>query len=694
MENQNDEYKAYVKDKLDRLTPIFAKAAIGDFSMDLPIPDVDDDFTQLYVGVQVMLEVIREQLAELVRKKEEMETLLDNTPDIIARFDRDIRHTFISHAIEKITGLPAANFIGKTNRDLGMPEELTKLWEEGIQSVFSSRQPGSLEFSFPSKMGIRYFHARIVPEIDAGGAVFSVLGITHDITELKLAQMEVEKLASMVQSSDEAIISLSLDGTVKNWNKGAEKIYGYSSPEIIGKNYSIVIPKEREEELGQIFEKIRRGVSLEHYETIRVRKDGKQINLLKTITPQKDVIGSVEGCSIFATDVTFRKEAETMLLDTTSKLEKEKSKVDAIVASIGDGVFAVDTDCSIVLVNAGALQLAGLGKEQMIGKKYSEVFRFQYEKDENKPYPAFVEDVIRNGNTVGLINHSIVVRADSARIPVHFTAAPIIDEHKRIQGAVVAIRDYSKERALEKAKDEFISVAAHQLRTPLGIMRWSMELLLDEHAGIVPESLRGRISDIYASNQRMILLVNDLLNVSRIEQGRSMNEPKYINPVKAVEDVLKEADLNARKHDVHCSLSYPDSSIPTVHVDPKRLHESLGNIISNAIKYNVQGGTVEVLLRLHGETIEISVTDSGIGIPENEHFRIFTKFFRAENAVRAQADGSGLGLFIVKSYVEGWGGKVWFESPVKTRKEPDGKTSGYGTTIHITIPVLNEKGVT
>ncbi len=684
-----DEYRAYVKERLDRLTPVFAKAAIGDFSTDLPFPEVDDEFAQLYVGIQVMLEVIREQLSELVRQKEEMKTVLDNTPDIIARFDRNLRHTYISHAIEKLMGTPATSFIGKTNRELGMPEEFTKFWEESIHAVFSSRQSRTIEFTFPSKMGIRYFHARIVPEIDAGGGVVSALGITHDITELKQFQQEVEKLASVVQNSDEAIISLGLDGEITSWNKGAERIYGYTPHEIIGKNYSIVLPRERNDELSQIFEKIRRGVSLEHYETMLVRKDGKQIHVLKTLTPQKDGSGAIHGCSIFATDVTFRKEAEAMLLETTEKLEREKSKVDAIVASIGDGVFAVDTECSVMLINAGALQLAGLEKEHVLGKKYTEVFRFQYEKDADKPYAAFVEDVIASGKTIGLINHSVVVRVDGARIPVHFTAAPIIDEHKRIQGAVVAIRDYSKERALEKAKDEFISVAAHQLRTPLGIMRWSMELLLDEHAGVVPESLRGRVADIYATNQRMILLVNDLLNVSRIEQGRTMNEPKIINPVSAVQAVLKEADLDARKHEVHITFTPPDS-VHAVHVDPKRLHEALGNIVSNAIKYNEPGGSVEIVLTSREKEIEVSITDSGIGIPVNEKTRIFSKFFRAENAVRAQTDGSGLGLFIVKSYVEGWGGNAWFESPAKTRTDTNGKMTRYGTAFHITIPVATD----
>lgn len=680
-----------IQDKLAPLLPVFAKAAIGDFSDTVPIPETEDEFTPLYVGVQVMLEVIREQLAKLTRQKNEMNSILNNTPEIIARFDHDLRHIYINDAVERAAGIPAHKYIGKTNKDLGMPEELLKTWDEAIRSVFDTGKERTLEFEFPGPFGNRFFSSLIIPEHDATGSVATVLGITRDVTEFKLAQIESQKLAAIVESSNEAIVSLTLDGTITSWNKGAERMYGYTSGEMIGKSFAVLIPPERPDEKEQILDKIRRGVGLEHYQAVRVKKDGAKIYVSITLSPIRDGSGNITGAAKLSTDISFRKRAEQMLLESTEKIEQEKSKVDAVLASMADGVFAMDTNGVIILMNGVAEKLSGYTVQESLGKRYQEILRLQFEKYPDQPYPPFVEGVIRTGETSSLVNHSVLCTKDGNKISVTYKAGPVKDEKGTVFGCVVVLRDNSRERALEKAKDEFISVAAHQLRTPLGIMRWGMELMLEGKSETLTDSVREKIADLYQSNLRMIALVNDLLNVSRIEQGRVLNEPKDTDVPQAIQSVLSELKTEAEKKSLAVTFQPPDPPVHHIFVDQKRFHEALQNILANAVKYNRDHGSVTVAVTEEGGKVKIAISDTGIGIPPGDQQRIFSKFFRAQNATLSQTDGSGLGLFIVKSYVLNWGGSVWLESPTVRKQTDDGKEEAYGTNIFLTIPFAPEK---
>ncbi|MEK7521873.1 MAG: ATP-binding protein [Patescibacteria group bacterium] len=230
-----------------------------------------------------------------------------------------------------------------------------------------------------------------------------------------------------------------------------------------------------------------------------------------------------------------------------------------------------------------------------------------------------------------------------------------------------------EEKQLEKQKDEFISIAAHQLRTPLGSMRWTIEAILKENN--LEATLQNKIKTIYQSNLHIIDLVNSLLNVSRIDQGKVPNEPVPTNLLDVAREVAAELDGEAQKKKIAVDLQFQEHSIPQVNIDPKRFREVIENLLANAIKYSRPEGKVTVSATLVEKNIRLMVADEGIGIPKVSQNRVFTKFYRAENAARSDQTGSGLGLFLVKSYVDGWGGKVWFES-VENR----------GTTFWVELP--------
>ncbi len=368
-----------------------------------------------------------------------------------------------------------------------------------------------------------------------------------------------------------------------------------------------------------------------------------------------------------------QKQHERVLEESKTRTEQEKAKAEAILQSIGDGVFAVDLNYKVMLMNSVAEQLSGFSFGEARGKYYKDIFQFVQEKNPDSPYPLFVEEVVRTGTIKKLANHTILVKRDQTKLPISDSAAPILDNKGNVFGCIVVVRDASREREIERSKDEFISIAAHQLRTPLGSMRWIIEMVLKYPE--TPQKVRDKIELINKSNNRMTILVNDLLNVSRIDQGKVQNEPQLTDISEVIKAAAAEIDAEAQEKKIAIDLRL-NNTIPKIMIDPKRFRDVVQNLLSNAVKYNRVGGKAVIVAMLVANYIRISVSDDGIGIPKEDQERVFSKFYRAANAAESDTTGSGLGLFLVKSYVEEWGGAVRFQS-----------IEGKGTTFYLELPV-------
>ncbi len=247
-------------------------------------------------------------------------------------------------------------------------------------------------------------------------------------------------------------------------------------------------------------------------------------------------------------------------------------------------------------------------------------------------------------------------------------------------GSIVILPDINKEREIERMKSEFLSVAAHQLRSPLGSIRWGIEMLVEGDLGKIPQKAKETLQQIYTSNQWMITLVNDLLNVSRIDQGRIHDEPELTDHIEIIRAVIKEYELEAFEKKISIKLNAKKDCCKKIMIDPMRFREVIQNLLSNAVKYSRGNGNVIITVDQSELLVKIIVADSGIGIPSRDKKEIFSRFFRASNAVKSKTEGTGLGLFVVKSYVARWGGSIWFES-----KE------GKGTTFYLQFPIKSQK---
>lgn len=230
-------------------------------------------------------------------------------------------------------------------------------------------------------------------------------------------------------------------------------------------------------------------------------------------------------------------------------------------------------------------------------------------------------------------------------------------------------------RDLDRAKSEFVSIVAHQLRTPLSAVKWVVKMLVDGDAGALNAEQQSLLTKGYQSNERMIRLVNDLLDVVRIESGQ---QPYRFAPVQLadlVQDVVADFIGPLQKKRLQLTLDPPTPVLPRVTADAEKIRLAVQNLMENAVNYTPEGGRITVHFRDLGHHVELAFNDTGIGIPAHQQRQVFTKFFRGDNAVKMETDGSGLGLFITKSIIEKHRGRIWCESQERA-----------GTTFHFTLP--------
>ncbi len=375
----------------------------------------------------------------------------------------------------------------------------------------------------------------------------------------------------------------------------------------------------------------------------------------------------------------------------TADLQVERNKAvannrksTAILSSIGDGVFAIDNHRRLTLINPAAQEICGITEQDAVGKPYDTVLQFELEKN-GKPATKFVDQALA-GRLTNMEEHTVLVRADGKRIQVADSSAPIRDVRNKVIGAIIVFRDISKEYELDKAKNEFVSLASHQLRTPLSAINWYGEMLLSGDAGKLNKSQHEYVDEIFEGSQRMVELVNSLLDVSRLEVGKLHNEPAPTNVKELIESLEKELAVSVQSKKLR--LTKDLTALPDVTADPKQLRMIVQNLMSNAVKYTPAKGSVSLTLKKASkQDVEasglqsgssywlFSVADTGYGIPKEDQMRIFSKMFRADNVRKLDVEGTGLGLYIVKEVVEKMGGKVWFES-----------MDSVGTTFYVVLP--------
>lgn len=349
-----------------------------------------------------------------------------------------------------------------------------------------------------------------------------------------------------------------------------------------------------------------------------------------------------------------------------------QAAAEALFASIGEGIIATDDNGKITRVNQAALDILGFSRRELLGEWFPGTVIATY--DTGLPIDLMdrpISRAILTGKTVS--SHATYRRKDGSLVPVSLSVSPILLEGRPI-GAIEVFRDITLDIKSDKMKTEFISVASHQLRTPLSAINVYSHMLDDGLAGKLNEEQASFVNSILTSVERMNHLITTLLNITRIEAG---GVHVKISPVKLhelLQEIVREVTPDAHKKGLRVTNIIED--VGSINTDALLVKEVCANLLSNAIKYTPAGGSLTAGLQRKGNNLVISVADTGFGIPVTAQAHIFTKFFRADNIVSEDVSGTGLGLYLTKTIAENLNGELWFES-----------AEGEGSTFYFSLPV-------
>ncbi len=385
------------------------------------------------------------------------------------------------------------------------------------------------------------------------------------------------------------------------------------------------------------------------------------------------------GISVLITFIAFtlassRQRAIAYADEVTEDLQEAKAKDEAMLLGIGEGLVATDADAKIILVNPAFEKLLGWSEGEVMGENFYKIVEVQDE--DKKPLlegeRILTKALVSSGNEVLSSRDTYYVRKDGSSFPVAVTVSPITVNGK-VEGAVEVFRDITTEKDIDRAKTEFVSLAAHQLRTPLTAINWYAELIAEEEHGLSKPQEEFR-TEIVSASKQMTELVSSLLNVSRIELGTFAINPVPANVNEFAQSVLDELKLLIKQKKLE--LDFYKSEIPEIPLDKGLFRIVYQNLLTNAVKYTPEGGKITIAHEIERDQLLISIADTGYGIPQSEQEKVFEKLYRASNARAKDPHGSGLGLYIVKAIVQESGGEIWFES-----------IENQGTTFFVRLPL-------
>ncbi len=514
------------------------------------------------------------------------------------------------------------------------------------------------------------------------GHVSGCVLIFRDVTAQRLAERDkanqlhtARLLASIVESSNDAIIRKSLNGTIESWNAAAEQLFGYTAEQAVGQHISIVIPPERLADEDKIIASLKLGKRIQHYETERVRSDGKRIIVSLTISPIKDESGNVVGASKIVRDITAKKRAET-----------DRQMFVTLVENSTDFIGICDLEGVPFFVNRAGLEMVGL--ESIEEAKRTAVRDFFFPEDQAKLMDEFFPGVLEQGHgeievrfrnfktgEARWMAYKVVALTDSADEPVAFaTVSQDVTERKQLADDLRRLAADLSEA--DRRKNEFLATLAHELRNPLAPMSNMLEVV--KRANGDWEVLKQAHETLERQLGQMVRLVDDLLDLNRVTHDRLELRRSEVELSSVIQQAVEVARPLVDSAGHHLSVDLPDEPI-YLDADRDRLAQLFGNLLNNSCKYTKPGGVVSLSAQHVGDEVVVAVKDNGAGIPAEKLESIFDMFMQVDRTSERSQGGLGIGLTLVKRLTEMHGGSIEARS--------DGE--GQGSEFIVRLPILN-----
>jgi two-component system CheB/CheR fusion protein len=574
---------------------------------------------------------------------------------------------FMNPVAEALTGWRAADAIGRSvGAVFDIRNEYTR---QPVQSpiVRVLREGATVGLANHTMLHAR--DGRELPIDDSGAPIRNAAGeivgavlVFHDIVERRKAEAIQARHAAVVEGSADAIVAKDLEGRVTAWNHGAERLFGYAAHEMIGRSITTIFPPERAGELASLLGAVRRGECVEHYETERVRKDGRRIHVSISVSPIKDQMGNVIGAAKIGHDITARKLAEA-----------EVRRWEHIFKHAGWAVAVTSPTNRFTLVNPAYARMHGYGPGELDGKTVDVTTA----PEDRAKLAAFVRDLDGSGSGTAEILHC---RRDGSTFAALVTATTFKDADGEVLYRAATVQDistqkeaearieaaYAQAQAANRMKDEFLATLSHELRTPMNAILGHADLLRE---GDVPQ---GEERDSYEVIHRNAIaqtrLIDDLLDISRIMAGKIALVPAVVSLDAVLAEAAAAVEVAARAKNVRLRLPTDGAREPVlVRGDAGRLGQVLWNLLANAVKFTPSEGSVQVALVRRDETAEVSVTDTGVGIEAVFLPHVFDRFAQEDGSLTRRYGGLGLGLAIARHIAEMHGGTLSATSAGKGR---------------------------
>jgi len=527
---------------------------------------------------------------------------------------------------------------------------------------------------------------------DNKGKIVYFDGIVEDITESK--QIEKEQVKALAEAAAarvaadtidgmiDGVVVADLEGRIIQKNPASDKMFGYSGGEVIGRKLTEFIPEEEAPKaLKAISELLKTGAPKRNFEFTGVRKDGNRFPILVSASVLRDEKGKVNQLIVAYRDITERKRVE-------EKLRESEEKYRGLVENVPDIIYSLNSKGEIVSINKTGTELLGHTEEELLGAYFSKVI---FKEDLNKCATSFNELKTGKRNITRGLKFRLVTKQGKI-IHSELNAKATYDEDGNLVKTEGVIRDvslleetmieldksrkelekaYEELKNLDKMKADFLEMAAHELRTPIVAIKIYMDLIKDEKLGRINKKQKEKIGIVSKNIGQLTKIINEMIDVSRIESGKLDIRKRYISISELVKMVVDDVKTMADEKGQTIMTEIP-ASLPGVLGDVDLVFKAFMNLLTNAINYTPKNGSITVKVQDEERNIHIIVQDNGIGIPEEELEKIFDKFYTGSSS---EHKGIGLGLTIVKGIVEQHNGKIWAES-----------ITGKGSTFHVLLP--------
>jgi two-component system, OmpR family, sensor histidine kinase VicK len=601
--------------------------------------------------------------------------VLDTVGALVAVFDPAGRIVRFNRACETTSGYDFATLVGRYAWDKLIPRQDIPEAIDTFERLRSGHFPAAFENQWLNRDGsLRRIAWSATALTDSQGQVAFIIATGIDVTTQRAAEATLReseaRYRQLVEGSLGMVCTHDLRGTLLTINTHGAETIGHTVDEMTGHNLAEFLVTDKQGALPGYLKKI--GETGEAQGLLHLSHADGEVRVVAYRNKLIVVPGRAPYVLGFGVDISEQVRAEGRLRTLTRQS-------DSILASVGDGIYGIDLEGQVTFVNAAAMQMLGYKQDEMLGCVMHELIH--HTRVDGTPYDSIDSPIRKSLNNLATVrvSNEIFWRKDGTNFPVEYVARPQIDSQSaesdggKPLGVVVAFTDTTERRALDRMKDEFISTVSHELRTPLTSLRGALGLLAGGALANRPEKTQQMLEIAISNSDRLVRLVNDILDLERISSGKT----ELHSTMCSAEDLLRRAAgvQQARAPRPNIRIFFAANGV-NVWADPDRILQTLNNLLSNAIKFSPAGSEIHLTARYldDGEAL-IEVRDQGNGIPADKLEHIFDRFRQGDASDSRAMGGTGLGLAICRSIINQHGGRIWATS-----------VEGQGTIFHFTLP--------